>query len=358
LSQQHKSFARLITQKSIVLLKNAGNALPLDRSKLKSIAVIGPRANEVLLDWYSGSPPYAVTPLEGIRNRVGTAVEVNYSAADAEIARSADVAIVCVGNHPNGGENMPWAKVSAASEGREAVDRQSLTLEQEELIKRVYSANPKTIVVLISSFPYAINWTQQHVPAILHMAHNSQEEGNALADVLFGDYNPAGRLVQTWPRSLDQLPPMTDYDIRRGRTYLYFKGEPLYAFGYGLSYTSFQYANLRVAPATPRANGPINVSVEVKNSGARAGEEVVQLYVRHLNSSVARPQIELKAFTRVPLKAGEERVVQMSLPAERLAYWNVKNHGFEVEADRVEITVGASSADLRLKKTIQLTGGR
>jgi beta-glucosidase len=355
LSAKHKSFARLITQKSIVLLKNVANTLPLDQSKLKSIAVIGPRANEVLLDWYSGSPPYAVTPLDGIRNKVAEAVTVNYSAGDAEIARHADVAVVCVGNHPNGGDNMPWAKVSVPSEGREAVDRESLTLEQEELVKRVYQVNPRTIVVLISSFPYAINWTQQNVPAILHLTHSSQEEGNALADVLFGDYNPAGRLVQTWPRALDQLPPMMDYDIRHGRTYLYFKGTPLYRFGYGLSYTTFQYANLQVTPSALSTNGSLNLSVEVKNAGTRAGEEVVQLYVRHLNSSVERPQIELKGFTRIPLQAGEKRVVQMTLPAERLAYWNVRNHRFEVEPDKVEIAVGGSSADLRLRKTVQVT---
>jgi beta-glucosidase len=355
LSAKHKSFARLITQKSIVLLKNASNALPLDQSKLKSIAVIGPRANEVLLDWYSGSPPYSVTPLDGIRNKVGKAVTVNYSVGDAEIARHADVAVVCVGNHPNGGDNMPWAKVSVPSEGREAVDRESLTLEQEELIKHVYQVNPKTIVVLISSFPYAINWTQQNLPAILHLTHSSQEEGNALADVLFGDYNPAGRLVQTWPRALDQLPPMMDYDIRHGHTYLYFKGTPLYPFGYGLSYTTFEYANLRATPSALSTNGSINISVEVKNAGTRAGEEVVQLYVRHLNSSVERPQIELKGFTRIPLHAGEKRVVQMTLPAERLAYWNVRNHRFEVEPDKIEIAVGGSSADLRLRKTVQVT---
>jgi len=355
LSAKHKSFARLITQKSIVLLKNASNALPLDQSKLKSIAVIGPRANEVLLDWYSGSPPYAVTPLDGIRNKVGKAVTVNYSAGDAEIARHADVAVVCVGNHPNGGDNMPWAKVSVPSEGREAVDRESLTLEQEELIKQVYQVNPRTIVVLISSFPYAINWTQQNVPAILHLTHSSQEEGNALADVLFGDYNPAGRLVQTWPRALDQLPPMMDYDVRHGHTYLYFKGTPLYSFGYGLSYTTFEYANLRATPSGLSTNGSINVSVEVKNAGTRAGEEVVQLYVRHLNSSVERPQIELKGFTRIPLQAGEKRLVQMTLPAERLAYWNVRKHRFEVEPDKIEIAVGGSSADLRLRKTVQVT---
>jgi beta-glucosidase len=357
LSPKHKSFARLITQKSIVLLKNAANALPLDRSRLRSIAVIGPRANDVVLDWYSGSPPYAVTPLEGIRNKVGSSVTVNYSADDAEIARQAEVAIVCVGNHPNGGDNMPWAKVSAPSEGREAVDRQSLTLEQEELIKRVYAANPRTIVVLVSSFPYAINWTQATVPAILHLTHSSQEEGNALADVLFGDYNPAGRLVETWPRSLDQLPPMMDYDIRHGRTYRYFKGEPLYPFGYGLSYTSFAYANLKVPNALP-VNGAIQVSVDVENTGARAGEEVVQIYARHLNSSVARPLLQLIGFTRVAIAAGQKRAVSVTVPPERLAYWNVNHHRFEVEAEKIEIGVGGSSSDLRLKKTVQVGKAR
>jgi beta-glucosidase len=265
------------------------------------------------------------------------------------------VAIVCVGNHPNGGDNMPWAKVSVPSEGREAVDRQSLTLEQEELIKRVYSVNPRTIVVLISSFPYAINWTQQNVPAVLHLTHSSQEEGNALADVLFGDYNPAGRLVQTWPRSLDQLLPMMDYDIRHGRTYRYFKDEPLYPFGYGLSYTSFAYSNMRVTPSVLGAKGSIEVNVDVENTGRRSGDEVVQMYVRHLNSTVERPLRELAGFTRVTIPAGQKRAVQLRLPAARLAYWNVGHHRFEVEADKVEIAVGTSSSDLRLKKTVQVT---
>src|SRR6185312_9122549 len=211
----------------------------------------GPRANEVLLDWYSGTPPYRVTPLAGIKDRAGSGIDVSFAAnndnaAAVEIARESDVAIVCVGNHPNGGFDTVWAKVSVPSEGREAVDRQSITLEQEELIKAVFAANPKTIVVLKSSFPYAINWTQENVPAILHMALNSQEEGRALASVLFGDYDPAGRLVQTWPRSLDQLPPMMNYNIRHGRTYMYFKDEPLYPFGYGLSYTTFAYRDLKV----------------------------------------------------------------------------------------------------------------
>src|SRR6185436_7667064 len=226
-----------------------------------------------------------------------------------KIARESDVAIVCVGNHPNGNNDTHWAKVSVPSEGREAVDRQSITLEQEELIKQVFAANPKTIVVLKSSFPYAINWTQDNVPAILHMALNSQEEGHALASVLFGDYNPAGRLVQTWPRSLDQLPPMLDYDIRNGRTYMYFRGEPLYPFGYGLSYTTFQYSGLGTSAAVLSSGRSLNITFSLKNAGKVDGEEVVQLYVRYPDSRVTRPLKELRGFSRVMVKAGQRQVV-------------------------------------------------
>lgn len=358
LTDKHKAAALRATEKSIVLLKNANNLLPLDKKTLKSIAIIGPRANEVLLDWYSGTPPYRITPLEGIKNIVGDSVKVNYSDNDIEsavkIARASDVAIVCVGNHPNGGFDTVWAKVSSPGEGREAVDRQSITLDQEELIKQVYQAKPRTIVVLVSSFPYAINWTQQNVPAILHLTHNSQEEGTALANVLFGNYNPAGRLVQTWPKSLDQLPPMMDYDIRRGRTYLYFRGDPLYPFGYGLSYTTFVYSKLQTTASTIPSRGVITVSVDVKNTGKRAGDEVVQMYVRHLDSSVSRPLKELKDFARVHLEPKETKTVKLSLHAEGLAHWDVTAHRFVVEKDRVEILVGGSSQDVRLKRLVSV----
>lgn len=359
LTEKHKAVARLATQKSIVLLKNSKNLLPLDRQALKSIAMIGPRADEVLLDWYSGTPPYRVTPLEGIKAKLGPGVKVGFAAnndndAAVKLAGESDVAVVCVGNHPNGGNDSVWGKVSTPSEGREAVDRQSLTLEQEELIKQVYQANPKTIVVLISSFPYAINWTQDNVPAILHLALNSQEEGNALADVLFGDYNPAGRLVQTWPKSLEQLPPMMDYDIRHGRTYMYFKGEPLYPFGYGLSYTSFAYSNLRTSASSLPASGSILVKVDLKNTGKRAGEEVVQLYVKLLTSSVPRPLKELKGFRRLALQPGETRTVTFELKGEQLAYWDLARHRFVVEKGLSQLMIGSSSADLKLKKLVRV----
>src|ERR1019366_3105561 len=183
-NEEHKALARKITQESIVLLKNvplknSQPLLPLDRTKLKSLAVIGPYADQVALDWYSGTPPYAVSPLDGIKNKLGGGVKVDFARdnsqdAAAKIARAADVAIVVVGNHPTC--NAGWAKCPLPSDGKESIDRKSITLEQEELVKQVLAVNPRTVVVLISSFPFAIQWTEEHVPAIVHMAHNSQEE--------------------------------------------------------------------------------------------------------------------------------------------------------------------------------------
>jgi beta-glucosidase len=359
LSKVHRELARRVTQESIVLLKNSKGLLPLDKGKIRSIAIVGPRANEVLPDWYSGDPPYVVTPLEGIKSKVGPNVTVNYATNNdngeaIKLARESDVAIVCIGNHPDGGYHMPWETVSLPSYGREGVDRQSLNLEDERLIRQVYAANHKIVVVLISSFPYAINWTQRHVSAIVHMTQSSQELGDALADVLFGDYNPAGRLVETWPKSLRELPPMMDYNIRDGRTYMYFKYKPLYPFGYGLSYTTFKYSNLRTSSPTLSRDGSMIVSVDVKNSGRHMGDEVVQLYVRHIKSFVPRPIEELKGFKRVTLRAGDQKTIEIPLSAKSLAYWNSDKHVFEIEPDKIQILVGSSSADIRLDKTINL----
>ena len=368
-NEKHKILVRKITQESIVLLKNEAPKsmeknplplLPLDPAKLKSVAVIGPYADQVALDWYSGTPPYVVSPLDGIKNRLpGVKVEFshdNSSGQAVKIARAADVAIVIVGNHPTC--NAGWAKCPLPSDGKEAIDRKSIVLEQEELVQQVLAVNPRTVVVLISSFPFSIEWTQEHAPAILHMAHNSQEEGNALADALFGDSNPGGRLVVTWPRSLDQLPPMMDYDIRHGRTYMYFRQKPLYAFGYGLSYTTFEYSNLRTSSDQLSPHGEINVSVDVRNTGTRAGDEVVQMYVTHVNSKVERPIQELKGFKRVTLQPGETKAVPIVLKASALAFWNSAKGNYEVEPDQVKIRVGTSSDDIKLKHAITVTPDR
>ena len=358
--EKNKALARKVTQESIVLLKNDGGLLPLDKAHVKSIAVIGPAGNDVFIDWYAGIPPYTVTPLEGIRNKVGPGVRVRYLAdnsnnSDASnLAAESDVAIVFVGNNPtcNGG----FGRGCPPSEGKESVDRKAIELEQAQtqLVERMKQANPRTIVVLISSFPYAMSAVQQAAPAILHMAHSSQEEGNALADVLFGDYNPGGRLVATWVKSLDDLPPMMDYDIRQGRTYMYFKGQPQYPFGFGLSYTTFEYSNLRTSADSVTAAGEVTVSVDVKNTGTRAGDEVVQLYVKHLNSAVARPIKELRGFERITLRPNETRTVRLPLKGTDLTYWDADKRSFVVEPGRVSIMLGASSADARLEKTIEV----
>jgi len=352
-----KAFVREVTAKSVVLLKNSSQLLPFNKSKIKSIAVIGPRANEVLLDWYSGTPPYAVTILEGIKNAVGKDVEVLYAASDemdkaTKAARKADVAIVCVGNHPYG-TDARWKISPVPSDGREAVDRKALSLEQEDLVKVVMQANPKTVMVLVSNFPFAINWSQENVPAIVHLTNNSQELGNGLADVIFGDINPAGRTTQTWVKDITDLPPMMDYDIRHGRTYQYFKGKPLYPFGFGLSYTSFEYSNMKTSK--PTLTDSILVSVNVKNTGKRDGDEVIQLYVSYPDSKVERPRQQLKGFKRVFIPAGKTETVQIPLKASDVAYWNVEKHAFVTEKGKLKLMIGSSSTDIKQTKILPLT---
>ncbi len=356
--ESSKALARQATDESIVLLKNDNHTLPLDRTRLKSIAVIGPFADQVLFDWYSGTPPYFVTSIDGIREAAGPGVQVSYADGSnandaAALAAKADVAIVVVGNHPYC--NAGWDQCPTPSNGKEDVDRKTIVLEQEDLVKKVFAANPHTIEVLRSSFPYAIVWSQDHIPAIVHMTHNSEEEGHGLADVLFGAYSPAGRLTQTWPTGDDQLLPILDYNLLHGRTYLYSKAKPLYAFGYGLSYTTFAYENLKPSEQKIAANGTMQVSVKVKNTGDRASDEVVQLYVQHLGSAVTRPQLELKGFKRVRIEAGAALDVTMELKARNLAYWDASSHVWRVEKEKVRLLAGGSSDNLPAQATLEIT---
>jgi beta-glucosidase len=262
---------------------------------------------------------------------------------------------VVVGNDPTCGPNMAndWTDAGTKpcadpGDGREGRDRETLTLKQEQLVKLVHAANPRTVMVLVSSFPYTINWSQQHVPAILHMAHSSQDEGTAIASVLFGDFNPGGHLISTWPSAMRQLPPMMDYDFRHGHTYMYFKGKPLYPFGHGLSYTSFKYANLRTSTPALAAGETVTVDVDVTNTGRRAGDTVVQLYLSYPGSKVARPKQALAGFERVRLQPGASRTVHIPLKASQLAYWDTGRGAAVLEAGQVKLSVGASSADLKL----------
>ena len=358
--QEFKDKARLVTQKSIVLLKNEKNILPIDTTKVKKIAVFGNRAEKVLKDWYGALPTYRVSPLDGIKAYLdGSGVEVKFQRWDSdgsaqELAKWADVCIVCVGNHPGTSPDWdaqsvqsPWSHGTVAGDGREALDRRSLQLETEDLIKVVWQANHNTVVTLISSFPFAINWTASNVPGIVHLTQCSQELGNALADVLFGDYNPAGRLTQTWVKDILDLPNMLDYDIRHGRTYMYAKAKPLYPFGYGLSYTTFKYSKLRVKKEDDR----VVVSFNLKNTGSRDGEEVVQLYAKYKKDDASK---RLRGFERVAVKAGETVHVELVVPADDLKLWDASEHRWALPKGRAKLMVGASSEDIRLKKGVRL----
>jgi beta-glucosidase len=351
-----RELVREATDESVVLLKNENHTLPLDRTKLKTIAVIGPWTNEVQLDWYSGTPPYSVSIVQGIREAApGASVLFSDGSNVAEaqsLARRADVAIVVVGNHPTC--NAGWGQCAVPSNGKEDIDRKTIVLEQEELAKQVFAANPHTIEVLRSSFPYAIVWSQQTLPAILHMTHNSEEEGHGLADVLFGNYSPAGRLNQTWPTGDAQLLPMMDYNIRHGRTYMYSKEKPLYPFGYGLSYTTFAYEALNLGAPSVKADGDVQVTVKVKNTGKHASDEVVQMYVQHLGSAVERPQLELKGFERVRIEPGAEKNVVLDLKPRDLAYWDTAAHLWRVEKEPIRILAGGSSAELPVQAILQI----
>ena len=214
------------------------------------------------------------------------------------------------------------------------------------------------MLVLLNGSALAVNWAQEspNVGAIVEAWYPGQAGGTALADVLFGDYNPAGRLPVTFYRDTTDLPPFADYAMK-GRTYRFFTGTPLYPFGHGLSYTTFAYGNLRTFSPTLPSNGTASVSVDVTNTGSRAGDEVVQLYVSHPGSKVTRPVRELRGYQRVTLRPGETRTVYFGLPASSLAYWNEQTDRWVVEAEPVKLQVGASSADIRLERTIRVTTG-
>ncbi|MEZ5290817.1 MAG: glycoside hydrolase family 3 C-terminal domain-containing protein [Vicinamibacterales bacterium] len=366
-TERHKAVAREVAHESIVLLKNSAATLPLNQASIRSVAVIGRFADQTLIDLYGGPLPYAVPILDAIRDKVGSAMRVQFArnnegnhAVDA--ARSSDVAIVVVGNHPFCGDALEMRPVVNADnstkpcpdpgEGREGRDRTTLELTDEALVRTVFAANRRTIVIVVSSFPYAINWTQQYVPAILWTTHAAQEQGAAVADVLFGAYNPSGRLTQTWPKSSAQLPPIEDYDLRKGRTYMYSTAEPLYPFGYGLSYTTFAYSNLRFSASALAENSTITVSVDVTNTGTRQGGEVVQLYVSHIGSAVPRPRKALKGFDRVVLEPRETRTVQIPLRAEDLAYWDQERSGWRLERGSVTVMAGGSSAGAVVQRTL------
>ena len=346
-----KELVREATRKSVVLLKNKNNLLPLDKKKIKKIAVIGRRASEVLQDWYSGKPFYTVSVIDAIKEEAGNSIEVKYVESNKmdsarSVAAWADVAIVCVGNHPTC--NAGWEQAPVIGEGKEAVDRQSIQLDQEELMLQVNKVNPNTVGVLISSFPYAINKADKQLPALVHLTNCSQELGHAVTDVLFGRYNPAGRLTQTWVKDINDLPHMMDYDITKGRTYMYFEKEPLYPFGYGLSYTDFEYFKVVVSDYEISKGDTLKVSFSLKNTGKFDGEEVVQLYVSPHKRLSGEPIKQLKAFKRVFVRKGETVRVELEVPYSELQIGAETQDRFVLPNIKRKIGIGASSDDIRL----------
>ncbi|MEU4624503.1 glycoside hydrolase family 3 C-terminal domain-containing protein [Actinoplanes sp. NPDC023801] len=275
-------------------------------------------------------------------------------AAAAGLAAGADVVLLALGNHP-------------LVAGRETEDRRDLDLPgtQDALARAVHAANPRTVLVLTSSYPYAIGWARDNLPAVVWSAHGGQEHGTALADVLFGSdrtglpVDPSGRLTQTWYTDAGDLPDLLDYDIiASDATYLYYRGVPLFPFGHGLSYTRFAYENLRVSADSVDAGGEVTVTVDVVNTGDRPGVEVVQLYTRQQRSRVKQPLRRLRGYRHVRLGPGERATVELLLPAAELAFWDVTRSRWVVEDATHTVAVGASSTDWRLTATLRVHGER
>jgi beta-glucosidase len=264
-------------------------------------------------------------------------------AAAVHAAKESDVALVFVGDNR-----------LLSDEGR---DRTFLHLPdvQQDLIKAVLAANPRTVVVVNSDCPVAINWEQEHVPAVLCCFCAGEQQGNAIADALFGDYNPGGKLCSTWYRDEDQLPNFHDYDIKHGRTYMYFREAPLYSFGHGLSYTTFSYRNLKLSDGRLLPNKAVTLTMEVSNTGRVAGSEIVQFYVQ-ANGAQQRPAKQLAGFHRVELQPGENRTITFSLPHDHIAlrYWDEDKEQFAYDPGNVGLLIGASSVDIRLQSSVAL----
>lgn len=367
-SPEHRKLALRTAQESIVLLANEDNLLPLDKSTIKTLAVIGPFADYAQTGPnYTGQYSKFVKPLEGIQEIVGSATKVIYargsgivetdnpeaSVAEAvAAAKQADVAVLFVGTNQ--------------LLEREGLDREFLNLPpvQLNLVQSVMEANPKTVIVLLNGGPvslappYAGGGQRSHAvrySTVLDMFWAGEEGGTAIADVLFGDYNPSGRLPYTVYASERGLPPMTEYDISKGFTYMYLDGRPVFAFGRGLSYTSFAYSNLEISSKQLQGNGTVQVKVDVKNTGQRTGDEVVQMYVHDPDTAQVQPKEQLQGFERISLTPGETKTVTFSLPVEQLAYWSISKHEYVIHPGTFDVMIGSASDDLRQKGTFDVT---
>jgi beta-glucosidase len=370
---QNRKLALEAARETITLLKNENDLAPLNLRKIKTIAVIGPNARRSLLGGYSGVPKHDVTVLDGIKAKVGDRATVLYSegckitiggswsqdevvasdpeedrrqiAEAVEVAQQADVIVLALGDNEQTSREA-WNLNHMG-------DRTSLDLigRQEDLVKAMLGTGKPVVVFLFNGRPISINYVAENVPAIFECWYLGQETGHAVADVLFGTYNPGGKLPITIPRSAGHLPAFYNYKPSARRGYLFDDVSPLFAFGYGLSYTTFAFTNVRLEKKRIKRDGSTRVLVDVTNTGKRTGTEVVQLYIRDLFSSVTRPIKELKGFQKISLAAGENKTVAIDITPESLAFYD-SNMRYVVEPGDFAIMVGNSSRDGDLQKVI------
>jgi beta-glucosidase len=358
----HRSLALRAARESMVLLKNDKAILPLDPRHLQKLAVIGPCADVVHMNSYNGKATNGITPLQGLREALpgcsirhvtggfisgkkgfyerppqpvtNPAIQIK-EAVDA--AREADAVVLFLGTD--------------SSVEKEGLDRPSLGLpgNQQELAEKVIAANPRTIVVQMTAGPLTWPWAKEHVPAILQAWWPGSEGGRAIAEVLLGKCDPGGHLPYTVYASEEQVPPQSEYDISKGFTYMFLKGEPLWPFGHGLSYTSFGYKGLRLEKKELNPGGTLRISLDITNTGERTGDEVVQIYVHPPDSHIPMPSKQLRAFRRVSLNRGETQSLDFTIPIDSLAHWEETSHAFKVSPGTYRLTAGSSSADQRLE---------
>jgi beta-glucosidase len=389
-SPEHRELCRETGRQSVVLFKNENSTLPLNASSIAKLALIGPMASVCYLGNYSGGPEHLVSPLDGILEQFGIQPPVRPTTVQKGPwwEQKPDTTPLPAKTFTNGKVQIAYepgctvtgdkdqqkfdAAVNAAR-GVDAVllfvgddeqidseghDRTFLHLPgvQHDLVQAVYAANPKTILVISSNCPVSVLWEHDHLPALVGGMFLGQEQGHALADVLFGACNPGGKLSTTWYRHTSDLPDFHSYNIRYGRTYLYFQGAPLYPFGHGLSYTTFQYSNLQVAGGSLQPGGSLSVAMQLTNAGKRDGDEVVQFYVHVAGGTVQRPIRQLVAFERVHLAAGASQTVRFTLGHDDLALrsWDETKYAFVVEPGTVDLLLGSSSADIRLHRQVSL----
>lgn len=366
---EDRALAAEAARRSIVLLKNDKNTLPLDKSKLKSVGVIGPNANRAHLGGYTDpNPPRTVSLLDGVKNKLGNSVKVNYAegvkitkeggnwfgdtttlndeASDRKLieeavktAKNSDVVILAIGGNEDTNREA-WAENHLG-------DRDSLELvgRQNDLVKAVLATGKPTVVFMTNSGPLTINYVAENVPAILEGFYLGEETGTAAADVIFGDYNPGGKLPVSFPRSVGQLPIYYNRKPTAKRGYLFTTTEPLYPFGYGLSYTTFKYSNLQITKPRIGVNEETTVTVDVTNTGKVRGDEVAQMYISDEISSVTRPIRELKDFSRISLAPNETKKVVFKITPAKLAFYN-REMKRVVEPGMFQIMVGGNSVDL------------